>query len=383
MTDLDTSLVRQDNVPARPARPRSWLPIAFAAIFLALIAAAAGWWLLNNRQTIPEWDRLPALELAAPAGDAFRGDTPWVNLRLTTGRPGEENALHVQITPRTRQSTPVPTSAPSARITSLTARPLSGEPASAETLMLQPDPESEGAFLSSSSFDQGGWWQLSVEVDGAEQAAEFNLLIPDPNLNGPNAVPQGETSAEGEKLFQRGIEALTTLRDVRFTQWIADGRRNASVSEHGVTTGDGSTPPGFTYRAAGGMEAIIIGSTRWIRLPGDPGWEEQEGAAVVLPSDWDEEYLGATEFTILGEETIDGERCQLLAFVVPELSEPRRQTVAWYLWWVGEETGYVRKEAMASRLHYMRNQFGDFDIPIVLAPPQQGTTPVASGTPVS
>jgi hypothetical protein len=223
---------------------------------------------------------------------------------------------------------------------------------------------------------------LSVEVDGAEQAAEFYLLIPDPNLNGPNAVPREQASAEGEALFQRGMETLTSLRDVRFTQWIADGRGNAAVSEHGVTAGNGNTPPGFTYHSAGGMEAIIIGSTRWIRLPGDVGWEEQQGAPVVLPSEWDEEYLGATEFTILGEETIDGERCRLLAFVAPELTEPRR-TVAWYLWWVGEETGYVRKEAMASRLHYMLNAFSAFDVPIVLAPPQESATPVASGTPVT
>ena len=106
-----------------------------------------------------------------------------------------------------------------------------------------------------------------------------------------------------------------------------------------MTAGDEDAPPGFTYRAVGGMEAIIIGSTRWIKLPGDLGWEEQEGATVVLPSEWDEEYSGATGFTILGEETIDGERCQLLAFVVPELTEPRRQTVAWYLWWVGDRDG--------------------------------------------
>jgi len=170
---------------------------------------------------------------------------------------------------------------------------------------------------------------------------------------------------------------------VRFTQWIADGRGNAAVAEHGVTAGDGDSPPGFTYRAAGGMEAVIIGSTRWIKLAGDFGWEEQEGAMVVLPSDWDEEYLGATGFTILGEETIDGERCQILAFVVPELSEPRRQTVAWYLWSVGEETGHVRRESMVSRLHYMHNSFTDFDVPITLSPPQAAATPVASGTPVS
>ena len=66
----------------------------------------------------------------------------------------------------------------------------------------------------------------------------------------------------------------------------------------------------------------------------------------------------------------------------PELTEPRR-TVAWYLWWVGEETGYVRKEAMASRLHYMLNAFSDFDVPIALAPPTEPATPVASGTPVT
>jgi len=131
------------------------------------------------------------------------------------------------------------------------------------------------------------------------------------------------------------------------------------------------------------MEAVIIGSTRWIKLPGALGWEKQEGATAVLPTDWDEEYFGATGFAILGEETIDGERCQLLAFVVPELSEPRRQTVAWYLWWVGEETGYVRRESMVSRLHYMRNRFSDFDVPIALSPPQEGATPVASGTPVT
>ena len=383
MTDLDTPLVRPDDTSGNPARPRSWLPIAFAAIALALIAAGAGWWYLNDRQAIPEWDHLPALDLAAPAGDAFRGDTPWVNLRLITARPGEENALRVQITPRTRQATPVPTSARPPQITSLTGQPLSGEPGSTEMLALRPDPETEGAFLASAPLDPAGWWRLSVDVAGAEHAAEFYLLMPDPNLNGPNAVPRSETSPEGEDLFRRGIQTLTGLRDVRFTQWIADGRGNASIAAHAVTTGDGTRPPGFTYRAAGGMEAIIIGSTRWIRLSGDLGWQEQEGATVVLPSEWDEEYLGATGFTILGEETIDGERCQLLAFVVPELSEPRRQTVAWYLWWVGEETGNVRQEAMVSRLHYMRNQFGDFDVPIVLSPPNEAATPVTSGTPVS
>ena len=387
MTDSDPMLLRQNDAVDSPARGRSWFPVAVAAIALALIAAAAGWWFLSSRQSIPDWNRLPVLDLAAPAGDAFASDTPWVTLRLMTARPGEANDLRVQITPGTVQATPVPGSAPRAQITSLIAQPLSGGPDSAEILELQPAPENDGAFVASTSLDPAGWWRLSVEVDGAQDAAEFYFLIPDPNLNGPGETARrqdGKTvNPEGEAVFRRGIETLTSLRDVRFTQWIADGRGNASISEHAVTVGDGSSPPGFAYRAVGGMEAIIIGSTRWIKLPGVLGWEEQEGTTVVLPSQWDEEYTGATGFTILGEETVDGERCQLLAFVVPELSEPRRQTVAWYLWWVGAETGYVRKEAMASRLHYMLNTFSDFDVPIVLYPPRDAATPVASGTPVT
>jgi hypothetical protein len=382
MTESDRTLVNRHDAPDRTAQRRSWLPVAFAAVALALIAAAAGWWFLSNQQAIPEWDPLPAVDLAAPAGDGLAGNTPWVNLRLTTARPGNANVFRVQITPRSGPGTPDPTVAPTARISSLTAQSLASEPASAQTLDLQPDPETAGAFTASSPLDPAGWWRFSVAVDGAASPAEFYLLIPDPNVNGPNAVPASTSFPEGEALFQRGIQALTALRDVRFTQWIADGGGNASVSEHAVTVGDGNSPPGFTYRAAGGMEAIIIGSTRWIRLPGDPDWEKQEGATVVLPADWDEEYTGATGFTLLGEETIDGERCRLLAFVAPELTDPRR-TVAWYLWWVGEETGYVRKEAMSSRLHYMLNEFGDFDVPIALAPPGEAATPVASGTPVA
>ena len=376
-------LVRQDDAPDRRTPSRSWLPIAAIALVLALLAAGAGWWFLARPQATPDWDRIPQLELAAPAGDAFLSDTPWVSLRVDPARPGEENVLRVQMTPRTLRGTPSPVTDRASRIIALTAQPLAEAGTPPETLALQPDPEAEGALVATSQLNDSGWWRFRAEVEGAGEAAEFYLLLPDPNINGPAAVPVDASSPEGEALFQRGMEAITMLRDVRFTQWIADGKGNSALSAHSVTAGDDDTPPGFIYRAVGGMEAVIIGSTRWINLPGELGWQRQEGATVVLPAEWDEEYLGATGFTLLGEETIDGERCRLLAFVVPELTEPRRQTVAWYLWWVGEETGYVRQEAMVSRLHYMLNRFSDFDVPFALAPPEESATPVASGTPVS
>jgi hypothetical protein len=129
------------------------------------------------------------------------------------------------------------------------------------------------------------------------------------------------------------------------------------------------------------MEAVVIGDTRWILVPGTPGWQRQERAVVVPPADWGEELAGATGFTLLGEAVVDGESCQLVGFVVPEVTEPRRQTQAWYLWWVGTESGRVHQEAMVSRQHYMLNHFFDFNANIELTPPVAEGTPIG-GTPL-
>ncbi len=229
--------------------------------------------------------------------------------------------------------------------------------------------------------NQAGWQRIAAEVAGSETLAEFYLLVPDPNINGPNAVPEFSSSAEAEAVFQRGLAATTALQSVRYTEWIGDGAGNSAVSEHAVVAGGDGEPPAFSFRITGGMEAVVIGTTRWVRPPG-VGWQRQEGATVVPPSEWGEEYSGATGFTLLGEETIDGELTQIVAFVAPELNEPRRRTVAWYLWWVGTETGHVHREAMVSRRHYLLHHFSGFIEPMHILPPDDAATPGA-GTPAA
>jgi hypothetical protein len=354
------------------------LAIALAVVVLALIVAGAGWWVLTSRESAPDWgEGLPALDFVAPAGDAFAEDVPWVRLLLAPARPGENNTLTLALA--APQGTPVPANAAASGIAALSARPLAGDPG-AETLTLSPN--DDGTLTATSALDRAGWWRLSVAFDGRDETADFYLLLPDPNVNGPGAVSNEESTAEGEALFQRGIDGVHALRSVVYTQWLGDGIGNASFSEHAVRAGDEGTPPAFAFRASGGMDAIVIDDTRWIRLPGDLGWTRQEGAVVIPPAKWGEEYQGATGFTILGEETIDGEPSQILAFVVPEVTEPRRQTAAWYLWWVGAETGHLRREAMVSRQHYMLNQFTDFDVPLDIVPPEDDATPPV-GTPAA
>jgi hypothetical protein len=375
----ESPLLRPDAPEPAPVRRRPWLLIALGALILIAIAGIAAWWLVLGRGSAPEWTRFARIDLSAPAGDAFLAGTPWVRLRLEPLVPGRETTLQVLL--EAPRGTPVPNDG-SARLSSLTARPLAVDAADAVSLPLTP--ASGGTLTATSPFDRAGWWRLTAEVEsgGATAPAEFYLLLPDPNVNGPGAVPRGNATAEGEALFQRGLAGLTGLHTVRYTQWIADGLGNAGTSEHAVRAGIDGEPAGFSYRAAGGMEAVVIGTTRWLRLPGTPGWQRQEGAMVVPPAEWGEEYVGATGFAILGEETVDGERSQLLAFVVPEVTEPRSQAMAWYLWWVGAESGHVRREAMISRQHYMLNHFTGFDAPLELTPPPAEATPVAA-TPVS
>jgi hypothetical protein len=362
-------LVQADGA-RRPQRGRG--PLILVAVLVLAAIAVGAWWFLAGNQTGSDWERLPQVDLAAPAGPAFSPDSPWMRMQLAPARPGTTNTFHVSLgAPRV---TPVPERM-SATVSALLVQPLSGNPTPPQQLPVQSGPD--GALVATAPLDRAGWWRVRIDVEDARQPSEFFLLLPDPNVNGPGAVPRSDASTEGEAVFQRGLQSFHDLKSLRYTQWLADGSGHDTVAEHAVgVSADGT--PGFTFRVTGGMEAVVIGTTRWIRFPGLTTWEEQESPPPVPLADWGEEYNGATGFTLLGDETIDGEPCSLLAFVVPEQTEPRRQTAAWYLWWVGQETGHVRQEAMVSRVHYMKNHFTDFDAPLVIAPPPQPATPPAA-----
>lgn len=373
MTDLTTE---ERNPTARGRTPL----IAGVITLVALIAiAAGGWWYFMGRTPVPEWERVPEIALRAPAGDGFLDTTPWVTLRAAPLIPGQPNTLRLSLA--SLKGTPLPNSSADTIISAATARPLT-EP-SARELTLQPDPDASGAVIVTDAFDEPGWWQFNIFVDDLEDSAVFYLLLPDPNLNGSAAVTRQDNHADAETLYGRGLSALTSLQSVYYQQWLSDGLGNAAVADHAVTDAADGNPAGFTYEAAGGMEAVVIGNTRWVKLAGDLGWTEQEGVMSVPPSGWGEEYAGATGFTILGEETIDGVDTQILSFVVPEVVEPRRQSAAWYIWWVDKETGNIVEEAMASRMHYMHNTFSDFDEPLLLTPPAPtGEATLVAATPM-
>lgn len=357
---------------ATPARHRLAVAVVGFLVLLAIIAGA-GWWYLG-RTTAPEWDRVASLNLFAPAGDAFEDDTTWVSLEFS---PIDVNVeVPLEITLENRQGTPTPDSSSIPSITNVTLQQVGGPGA-----QLPLDSPAPGTAAATARFSQSGWWRIAVETSGNQQPATFAFIVPDPNVAGPGAVPATQIQPDAETLYRQGLEALTTLQSIHYVQWMADGRGNGAISEHTVGSGTDTRPPEFAYRAAGGMEAVIIGDVRWVQLPNDLGWTKQEGAVIVPPSEWGEEYEGATQFAILGQEEVTGITTTIVSFLVPEVTEPQRRTAAWYAWWIDPATGHILRETMVSRTHYMLNTFSDYDVPLDLQPPDLEGTPSATPLP--
>lgn len=256
-------------------------------------------------------------------------------------------------------------------------------PVAVDPIEAQPTDTTGGFAVSGLPLSVGGWWQVAVTVRQVGQPdviLPFYLLLPDPNVNGADAVETPLTDARAEALYQQGMARLTALHRLRYRQAMLTGEGTGLFTEIAVDDGTDGHPPGSSYQMSTGSEMIVVGEQRWLRQPGE-AWEVGKTRGIVPPSEWDEEYLGATGFQLGPVEEIRGEQTQAVSFVVPERTEPRPQAAAWWVWWIGLESGQVYREVMISRSHYMINDFTDFDAPVVIEPPtdaQAGGTPAAS-----
>lgn len=238
---------------------------------------------------------------------------------------------------------------------------------------LDTEPRADGTFTATGNpLSLDGWWRIDVTLRwlGREDTVvTYYLLLPDPNLQGLDAPVTRPTNPEAQALYEQAMVKYTGIHRVRYRQLMLDHRGTGVLSEHIVNDGSDGSPAGYIYRniTINGWEAIVLSDKMWTRYPGE-AWEESVGQEMIPPSRWDEEYSGATGFQLGRIEEIDGEPSQVVSFVVPEA--PNR-TIAWYVWWVGTETGLVRRDAMISRSHYMVSFFSDFDAPFTIDVPSK------------
>ena len=146
----------------------------------------------------------------------------------------------------------------------------------------------------------------------------FFLRLPDPNVNGfDEDAPAG--SDEARTVYERGLAAMTSMHSVHFTQRLASGTGTVALAELRVHDGgDDASPssslvgssfkpalPGTPSAPPIPYEQIVVGTQRWQRN-GDGEWQEGESPPVYTPSEWGENYDGATGFHLGRTDEVDG-----------------------------------------------------------------------------
>lgn len=205
--------------------------------------------------------------------------------------------------------------------------------------------------------------------------ADFFVILPDPNLGEfPDGIA-GDDDPAARALFEQGLASLTSLHRVSYTQQVASGSEGQVVlSLARVNDGfDGSTPAQSISTEQ--TTAITIGNTRWLSQSASGRWGATQSNPPIPPFEWGDEYAAATGFRLGGIEEISGDEAQIVTFYTPQTN----LAPAYFAWWVSTETGQILQIAMISRVHYMTQNFFDFDGDIVIEPPVNPEgTPVAT-----
>lgn len=226
-----------------------------------------------------------------------------------------------------------------------------------------------------SQLSLNGWWNVDVTLRWLGQPdviVSFFVMLPDPNLNGLDAPSNDPaTDPAAEALYMAAMEQYTSIHRMRYVQAMSSHIGSVSYGEHVVNDGTDGSTPGFTFDIPGGWQYIVIGTTSWSKRPNEP-WEVGEVNPMIPPDRWDEEYAGARGFQFGRIEEVAGEASQVITFVVPGT---KRQITAWYVWWIGTESGQLHREMMISQSHYMLSEFSDIDEPLSINPPASWTDP--------
>lgn len=338
---------------ADPVR-RLLIPFALLLLPTSLIAV---WW-FGLQSTSEDMESGVEIELGAIVVDDDRNSVGRIDLSMSPAATGP-NTIQAHVDPRLSD---LGVDSVDVQVTSLTT----GDIWLLDNLTIDEEGWSHPDTIEIPSDDY-----LQVDVfarilNAVWPLATFIVILPDPNVHGFDAFESQYTEPDAERLYQKGMESLTSLHRVRYVQPLSDGLGAAVTSYREVNDGSDGSNPGFTYYTPDGLEAVVVGTDLWSRMPGDE-WTVREGNPVIPPSEWGEEYSESTAFALGPVLTLPAGECRVVTFVAPPVE---RRAIAWYAWCIDEETGEVLRDGMIARNHYMITDYSDFDGDIVIQAPE-------------
>ena len=133
----------------------------------------------------------------------------------------------------------------------------------------------------------------------------------------------------------------------------------ASDPTHSVSTvWRVAAPDKLAYDVEGGPSAVLIGSSRWDKLPGK-GWQRSTALPVHQPVPF---WAAATDAHVIGSDTLDGVPVWRITFFDPK-------ETAWFEILVEKSTMHTLDLRMTTTAHFMHEQYTDFNQPVRIVPP--------------
>ncbi len=217
--------------------------------------------------------------------------------------------------------------------------------------------------------DNTGWWQTEV-VLGERESASFYFRL-DPRAKPPLEIapPDYQSDANAEGVYQHTLENYSSLNTLKWREELTSGLlAPTGIGAWVVTDGEAQRPDRVHYHVlspgSSDYDTYHVGATTCSLDRGESWQCSSASSSNVLNLD----YLRPTAFALGREDVVDGENAQVVLFY-----NPGQQ--AWFAWWVGSETGYLRRQMMVAPGHYMLTEFFDQNVPFAIEIPSEAQVP--------
>ena len=173
----------------------------------------------------------------------------------------------------------------------------------------------------------------------------------------PFTLPARWPAPPAGALVARSGRVYRALRTLVIHERLASNARNAIHTTYLV-----EAPDRLAYTIAGGPQAVVIGRTRWDRLPGRK-WVRSTQEPLRQPEPfWDSDPVRNAR--LLGTGRVAGRPVRIASFYDPKLP-------AWFVVSVDPATGRLLDLRMTAQAHFMHHTYGGFDEPLRIVPPTQ------------
>jgi copper transport protein len=169
-------------------------------------------------------------------------------------------------------------------------------------------------------------------------------------------LPRRWPAPRATALVTRVDRTFRALRTLVIHEHLASSSQNAIDTTYEV-----AAPNKLAYKIVNGPQAVVIGGTRWDRLPGGR-WEKSETEPLKQP----EPFWGSdrrTNARLLGGGTVGGKPVKLASFYDPVIP-------AWFELSIDPATGRLLALRMTAQAHFMRHRYTGFDEPLRIVPPR-------------